>query len=215
MSNSWTYKVGLSQDEVDEEALKRAGLKYELVEIESALRTHINETLGKPYKFYTSMREDAPNFFSCSSLISYLYTFAGVWIPSLVIDKFFFAKPINQNDLRFGDLVFTTSNVNDGVHPLRDTSVEYMPGKFKSEKPISHVGMYLGNGEIIHAAGLSYKGKVIIEKLNESPLFKNIAGFGRVVDSLKEKRFVVEIPDARADLRKRENLIKELGTFID
>lgn len=193
MSNSWIYRVGLSQKEVNEEALKCAGLKYELVEVEAALKAHIDETLGKPYKLQTSMREDAPNFFSCSSLVSYLYTFAGVWMPSLVIEKFTFTKPITREDLKFGDFVYSYNEGEDKKSP-------------------NHIGMYMGDGKVLQAAGKWYKAMVLIENLDESPSFKKIVGYGRVAD-IKEKRFVVEIPDDRLDLRDKENLIKEINKF--
>lgn len=192
---AWIYRVGLAKSDVTEEALKKSGLKYEEVEVESALRAHINETLDKPYKYHTSMREDAPEFFSCSSLVSYLYLFAGVWMPSRVIEKFPFTKPISREELRFGDLVYS---FND-------------PDGTGGESP-NHMGMYLGDGKILQAAGKWYKGKVLIENLDESPSFKNIIGYGRVVDDLKERRYVVDIPDDRSDLRDRENLIKEINS---
>jgi len=191
---SWIYRVGLSQNEVDEESLKKLGFKYELVEVEAALRAHIDETVGKPYKYYTSMREDAPNFFSCSSLPSYLYTFAGVWMPSLVIEKYKFTKPIKKEELIFGDFVYSY-NVDD-----------------KRVSP-NHMGMYLGDNKILQAAGMWYKGQVVIEDLNETPSFKTIVGYGRVAD-IKEKRFVVEIPDDRPDLRNKENLLKEINSVL-
>ena len=191
---AWIWRVGLGQNEVSEEALKKSGFKYELVEVEEALRAHIDETLGKPYKFFTSMREDAPNSFSCSSLISYLYTFAGVWMPSLVIEKFSFTKPIAKEDLHFGDFVYSYNEGEDKKSP-------------------NHMGMYLGDGKVLQAAGHWYKGKVLIESLGKSPSFKTIVGYGRVVEDLKEKRFVVQIPDDRSDLRNKENLIKEIEKY--
>lgn len=193
MREPWIYRVGLSQSEIDEESLKKTGFKYELVEVESALRAHIDETLGKPYKYYTSMREDAPDFFSCSSLMSYLYTFAGVWMPSLVMEKFQYTKPISKEELIFGDFVYSY-NVDD-----------------KRISP-NHMGMYLGEGRVLQSAGMWYLGKVVIENLSESPSFKTIVGYGRVAD-IKEKRFVVQIPDDRLNLRSKENLIKEIKTF--
>jgi hypothetical protein len=192
---AWVYRVGLSQDEVSKEALDMSGFKYELVEVESALRAHIDETIDKPYKLNTSMREDAPSFFSCSSLLSYLYTFAGVWMPSLVIEKFAFTKPIEKDDLRFGDFVYSYNEGEDKKSP-------------------NHMGMYLGEGKILQAAGKWYKGKVLIENLDESPSFKTIVGYGRVTPDLKEKRFVVQIPDNRLDLRNKENFMKEVGEII-
>jgi|SRR6185312_772942 len=192
MSTAWIYRVGLSQDEVTEEQLKKSGLTYELVEIESALRAHIDETLGKPYKLQTSMRLDAPEFFSCSSLPSYLYTFAGVWMPSLVIEKFAFTKPVSKEKLRFGDFIYSFNDAD------------------ADRKSPNHMGIYMGDGKVLQAAGYWYKGKVLIENVDESPSFKTIVGYGRVVEDLKEKRFVVQIPDDRIDLRTKENLIKEL-----
>jgi cell wall-associated NlpC family hydrolase len=205
---SWIYRLGLAQSEVTEDSLIKAGLKYELVEVESALRAHINEALDKPYKFYTSMREDAPNFFSCSSLVSYLYIFAGIWMPSVVIDKYFFAKPVTKEDLRFGDLIFLSSKI-DPTHPQRITSLEFEPGQHTSPKPVTHVMMYLGEEEFIHASPMSQKGKVVIEKL-EGILQENIIGYGRVADDLKEKRFVVEIPQDKSEWRVKENLLNSL-----
>jgi len=209
--SEWIYRVGLGQDEVSEEALKASGFSYELVEVEETLRKHIPETMGKPYKFQTSMRADAPDFFSCSSLISYLYLWAGVWMPSLVIDKYFFSKRIEKEDLRFGDLVFSfNEDASGGAEHYRTESVEYKPGEFKTDQAINHMGMYLGDGKILQAAGKWYKGQVIEEDLDASPSFRTIRGYGRVVDDLKEKRYVVEIPADRPDLRSHDALLAEL-----
>jgi len=194
VKNKWIYRIGLSEDEVSEEALKKVGFYYKLVEIESALRDHIEETLGKPYKFHTSMREDAPDYFSCSSLPSYLYTFAGVWMPSLVIEKFFFTKPIKKEDLRFGDFVYSFNEAGNDSSP-------------------NHMGVYLGDNKILQAAGNWYKGKVLIENLDESPSFKKVIGYGRVVNDLKERRYVVEIPDDRDDIRNKEALLSEIRKY--
>lgn len=207
----WIYRVGLSQDEVTQAELDTSGLTYELVEVEAALRAHIPETLGKAYKFNTSMREDAPDFFSCSSLVSYLYLFAGVWMPSLSIDKYFYTKRITKEDLSFGDLLFSFNPDDSGeAGHHRTTSVEYMPGELHVEEPINHMGMYLGDGKILYAAGKWHKGMVIEEDLSTSPSFQTIRGYGRVVDDLHEHRYVVEIPADRPDLRKKENLIEFL-----
>ena len=111
-------------------------------------------------------------------------------MPSLAREKFAFAKKIEKNDLRFGDLVFSHTD--------------------KERESPSHVGMYLGDGKILQASGYSYKGQVIIEDLDKSPSFQDVVGYGRVAPDLKEKRFVVIIPDDRADLRKKENLLNEL-----
>ena len=192
MKAPWIYRVSLLESDTSAERLDKAGFKYELVEVEAALRAHIPETLGKPYRYHTSMREDAPEFFSCSSLPSYLYVFAGVPMPSLVIEKFSFTKPIEEGEARFGDFVYSFNDADE------------------DRKSPNHMGIYMGDGKVLQAAGLWYKGKVLIEDMKESPSFKNIVGYGRVAADLKEKRYVVEIPDDRPDLRSREALLKEL-----
>ncbi len=188
---SWIYRVGLGKGEVSENVLKNSGLQYQEVEIESALREHIPETIDKPYKLETSMREDAPNFFSCSTLISYLYIFAGIWLPSLSWEKYEYVKKIDKEDLRFGDLIF--------AHHGR-----------LNDRPVDHVGMYLGEGKVLDAVGYWYKGKVYVGDVEGNPSFSKIIRYGRVVDDLKERRYVIEIPDDRPDLRDRRNLLEEL-----
>src|SRR3989344_7903782 len=210
MNNVWTYRVGLGSEETSERELGTLGFKFKKVVIEEVIREHIPETLGKPYKLNTSMRIDAPNFFSCSSLISYLYTFVGVWMPSLVVDKFFFSQEISKNELRFGDLVFSYNKNPTDRDYLRFKTVEYMPGKFATEDPVNHVGMFLGDGNIIHASGYWYRGAVLVEDLSLSPSFKKIVRYGRIVPGVKEARYSVEIPSNRPDIRKSEDLLREI-----
>jgi len=109
--------------------------------------------LKSKYKNPSSMRIDAPEYFSCSSLISYLYE--GVFMPSISIDKYLFTKDLAEksnlitlNDLenlKFGDLIFT----NSGEGKIYTEGVEYKKGD-KVEAGIDHVAMYVGENKIIH-----------------------------------------------------------------
>jgi len=207
----WQYKVGFSVDEFNtvsgkdfteseiDNLLSQKEFSYEKVVVKEVLEQAISICLDAVYKNPSSMRIDAPNAFSCSSLISYLYTQAGVWMPSLSIDKYVFGTPIEREDLKFGDLVFS----NTGIGKIRFESVEYLPGTNVPEG-VDHVALYLGNNNIIHATK-KYE-KVVIENMNN---LVNVVGFRRVAD-LEEKRFVVVLPKDREYLRKKENLIKEI-----
>ncbi len=195
MKEKWIYRVGLGEGEISEEALKKSGLEYKKVVVEDIIKERIEETLGKPYKLNTSMREDAPDFFSCSSLISYLYTFAGLWMPSLSWEKYDYAKKIKKDELQFGDLIFT--------HHGR-----------LLDKPVDHVGMYVGGGMVLAADGSSSKKMVHIEDLDESDSFKETVGYGRITDNIRENRFVIEIPEDRPDLRSKETLLKEIERYV-
>ena len=57
----------------------------------------MQSVIGAQYKNPSSMSVDAPGYFSCSSLVSYLYK--GVWMPSISIDKYVFSKKINKDEL--------------------------------------------------------------------------------------------------------------------
>jgi cell wall-associated NlpC family hydrolase len=79
--------------------------------------------LGKPYQFGAA----GPNAYDCSGLAQTAWARAGVSIPRVTTTQFTFGKAVAQSDLRLGDLVF-----------------------FYGPSP-SHVGLYAGNGMIIHS----------------------------------------------------------------
>lgn len=79
--------------------------------------------VGKSYVWGTS----GPNTFDCSGLTSYAYRQQGISLPRSARQQYRIGTPVSKGDLQPGDLVF------------------YYSG-------ISHVGMYIGNGQIVHAA---------------------------------------------------------------
>ncbi|UGQ12930.1 LysM peptidoglycan-binding domain-containing C40 family peptidase [Yinghuangia sp. ASG 101] len=78
--------------------------------------------LGKPYVYGA----EGPDAYDCSGLVQAAWKAAGVSIPRVTTDQFAAGKKVSTSALQPGDLVF------------------YYSG-------ISHVGMYLGDGQIIHA----------------------------------------------------------------
>ncbi|MDO5067378.1 MAG: NlpC/P60 family protein [Propionibacteriaceae bacterium] len=79
--------------------------------------------VGKSYVWGTS----GPNTFDCSGLTSYAYRQQGISLPRSARQQYRIGTPVAKGDLQPGDLVF------------------YYSG-------ISHVGMYIGDGKIVHAA---------------------------------------------------------------
>ncbi|MFV0406784.1 MAG: NlpC/P60 family protein [Propioniciclava sp.] len=69
---------------------------------------------------------EGPSSFDCSGLMLAAYKTAGVSLPHSSRAQFGAGKAVSRSDLRPGDLVFWYS-------------------------PISHVGMYIGDGKIVHA----------------------------------------------------------------
>ena len=80
--------------------------------------------LGKPYVYGAA----GPNAFDCSGLTQYVYNKFGVNISRTTYTQVNEGTKVNKDNLRAGDLVF-----------------------FNTEGSISHVGIYIGNGEFIHA----------------------------------------------------------------
>jgi cell wall-associated NlpC family hydrolase len=78
--------------------------------------------LGKPYVYGAT----GPNSYDCSGLTQAAWAAAGVSIPRTTYAQVDFGIRVSASQLRPGDLVFFYSS-------------------------ISHVGLYIGNGEMIHA----------------------------------------------------------------
>ena len=78
--------------------------------------------LGKPYVWGGA----GPNSFDCSGLIQYAYAAAGIALPHSSRMQSGIGTPVAYADLQPGDLVFHYS-------------------------PVSHVGMYIGNGQMVSA----------------------------------------------------------------
>lgn len=85
---------------------------------------YASKFLGKPYVYGAS----GPNAFDCSGLTQYVYNKFGVDISRTTYTQVGEGTKVSRKDLRAGDLVF-----------------------FNTEGSISHVGIYIGDGEFIHA----------------------------------------------------------------
>jgi cell wall-associated NlpC family hydrolase len=79
--------------------------------------------LGKPYRWGAS----GPNAFDCSGLVKWSFGSAGRALPRSSRAMAGVGTPVSKANLQPGDLVFFY-------------------------KPISHVGIYIGNGKIVHAS---------------------------------------------------------------
>jgi cell wall-associated NlpC family hydrolase len=79
--------------------------------------------LGDPYVWAAS----GPNSFDCSGLTQFAYAAAGISLPHSSSAQSGMGAPVSRSDLQPGDLVFFYS-------------------------PVSHVGIYIGNGQMVHAS---------------------------------------------------------------
>jgi cell wall-associated NlpC family hydrolase len=79
--------------------------------------------VGDPYVWGAG----GPDSFDCSGLTQYSYAAAGVSLPHSSRMQSQMGTPVSRSQLQPGDLVFFYS-------------------------PVSHVGMYIGNGQMVHAS---------------------------------------------------------------
>jgi cell wall-associated NlpC family hydrolase len=87
---------------------------------------------GKPYVWGGA----GPNSYDCSGLVQYAYAAAGIALPHSSRMQSTMGTPVAYSDLQPGDLVFFYS-------------------------PVSHVGMYIGNGQMVHASTYGQPVKVV------------------------------------------------------
>ena len=240
---SITYKIGVSIEDVNkllgtditgadiEHILSRFGFTYEKVNPIKKVLELAPTLKGASYKYSASISYDAPHIFDCSSFIGYVFSQAGIALPRMVIDQYVYGEEINEDDLQPGDLVFSRSNpetrkeykfkfLANGetlTHFGPQTeSQEFLSGT-KVDGGVSHNGIYLGDGRVIHA---SESMGVTTEKIKESGYFNDVVGYRRMVSVADNERYVVEIPFERLDLHahtsfltsgNKEDLIEEIG----
>lgn len=89
------------------------------------------QQVGVPYRYGGS----SPSGFDCSGLVHYSYARAGHSVPRTTQSLWHSVTPVSTSQMRAGDLLF-----------------------FRIEGKMSHVGMYIGGGEFVHAPS---SGKVV------------------------------------------------------
>jgi len=98
------------------------------------------EYIGVPYVWGGT----TPSGFDCSGFIHYVYAQNGVTLPRTSAEQYGAGQSVAKADMKPGDLVFFET---------------YKPGP-------SHVGIYLGDGQFIHAS--SGGGKVLVSNLSST-----------------------------------------------
>ncbi|MGB2580642.1 MAG: phenylalanine--tRNA ligase beta subunit-related protein, partial [Minisyncoccia bacterium] len=194
--------------------LERLGFAYNRIEDpRKMIEKRVNELVDIPYFYGASVRFDAPHKFDCSGFAAYLYLEAGIKIPRISVDQYVFGEEVPLATLEAGDLVFS---VNEGSEIYHE-SVEWMKGTKVPPQGIDHVGVYVGDGMFAHASrynkSVGVDGGVLVEKLADSPRFKNITGARRIA-TINEERFSVVAPAERFDIRIPADIAEEVVRLV-
>ena len=112
---------------------------------------YAEEYLGTPYV----LGGNGPNQFDCSGFTKYVYSHFGYTLNRTATDQLQNGVSVSKDELQPGDLVFV---------------------KYRTSKPVSHVGIYIGNGEFIHASTNRYV--VQIDQM-ESGHYANVYVYAR------------------------------------
>lgn len=111
--------------------------------VQVAIRT-ARAQLGKPYRWAGT----GPAGFDCSGLVGFAYRSAGVALPRSSRAQFAGVKRVRLEELRPGDLVFSGG------------------------RRVNHVGLYIGDGKMIHSP---HSGR----RVEVAPLRRNLIGAAR------------------------------------
>ena len=109
--------------------------------------------LGTPYVYGGS----STSGFDCSGFTKYVYGQFGYTLNRTATDQLSNGVSVRKDELQPGDLVFF---------------------KYRTSKPVSHVGIYIGSGQFVHASTNSYA--VQIDDLS-SGHYANVYVYGRRV----------------------------------
>jgi len=107
--------------------------------------------IGKPYVWGA----EGPKSFDCSGFTKYVYNAFGVNLPHYTGAQIGEGSSVARDNLKQGDLIF-----------------------FNTDGPVSHVGIYVGDGEFIHASSGSRK--VTVSNLGQSYYTSRYAGARRI-----------------------------------
>ena len=108
--------------------------------------------IGRPYRYGGT----TPKGFDCSGLVYYAYREIGMTAPRTASEQMRLSQPVRLSDARPGDLLFFRL----------------------SGRKVSHVGIYAGDGQFIHAPS---KGKRVSYEATTSPYWRSrLIGVGRL-----------------------------------
>jgi len=127
-----------------------------LYNITRQIEKNSKKLLGKKYVWGAT----GPYTYDCSGFTQKVYRDAGINIPRVSREQARVGKYVNYNQLRKGDMVFF------------DT-------KKKRTGRVTHVGIYLGGGNFIHAS--SSAKKIVIFNFNEKDFYRKRFLWGRRV----------------------------------
>jgi len=150
--------------------------------------------LGVKYK----LGGKTPSAFDCQGFTRYVFNKYGIQLPAGARNQSKVGKPVSKNNLKVGDLVFFSTSL---------TKKKYSASSIKR---IGHVGIYAGNGKILHTYG---KGGVKYSNLNSKWWSTHYVKATRVIDqpAQKNNKSLALTSQAKTEVKLLQDLMKKNG----
>ncbi|HEY9190422.1 MAG TPA: NlpC/P60 family protein [Sulfurovum sp.] len=142
----------------EQEAARKAGTEYRISEVD-------RQKLLEDAKYFKGGRYvwggTTPEGFDCSGYVQYLYRKHNINLPRTAWEQSKKGKNVTRENLQKGDLLFFLTDKKRGI-------------------PVTHVGIYLGDGKFIHAA--SKKDGIIISPIDHGSYAETFVSARRIID---------------------------------
>lgn len=153
LSQKWLSKEQMEAEiKALEAAAEKAGGSAEAQKLIKYALTFV----GKPYVFGAT----GPNSFDCSGFTKYVYKHFGYNINRVAQDQFKNGTGVEYKNLKPGDMVFFSNT-------------------YSSSEWITHVGIYIGEGKMVHAAN-SQRG-ITVDSITSGYYYNHYAGARRIL----------------------------------
>jgi len=130
---------------------KGGAVNFSNVPVSGDIASYALNFVGARYRYGAA----GPSAFDCSGLTSYIYAKQGVRLPRTAASQYGAGTKVSASELQPGDLVFFT-------------------GTAGGKRGITHVGVYIGGGKMVHAA--TPRSGVQLSSLNSSYYQKHYYG---------------------------------------
>jgi len=134
------------------------GGNWQEIKPEEQILETAKEYLGTEYIWAAN----GPTAFDCSGYTKYVFNTQGISLPRYSGHQAKIGEKISYSELQKGDLVFFDTKNHK-----------------KSKRKVNHVGIYLGDGQFIHASSAGKR--VMITSFEEQPFYKKHFLLGRRV----------------------------------
>lgn len=203
------------------ETLRRLGFVAEKFEVAAEALKH----LGKPYQWGANFKTHGTEAFDCSYLIDYIYSLIGVHVGHTALGQYELGTPVADKNLQAGDVVFLAAR-----NPKAPTKHYYTLNpdhthtkhELKRELPVGHSGIYIGDGQVVHAAKYAYEGGQWIELTAPAVMQAPVEYFTKNPDYLGARRFIndlsdyvaVTVPWWRPDVATETDVLEEVARMV-